>query len=684
MSTVRKHVARHTHVASDIIGDVASAQRGGVSANVDWMSVPYIKLLGNAFFEDLTQLECACPTYDWATLEPYLWGWSSEYVWTPSSHVLPLNDAYLAFKDTATGNYMVIQSIFSAMDPTNLMLYISQSLLVKKDISAGGMVTSNQGALVLGSGFNVESEMPQIILSHYGAGYGTKNILQINNADGYVSGGVYHAPTLANLKVSKIYVDYLKKVNGDDWDLGAWNGGTVTNGIIAPSIVVNSGTYPECAFIGVGSSPVAGRIVWGDGSGWQLKFGYGASGNPFGTITDTVIFTDTGNLTLAGAVTTTDANISNNAHVSGMIESKEYWQHLNASDFMNALNNHTFTDTTGYILFADLNSPYYSLKLHGSLLMGTDTNPTLVCSQNLAVEKDLILKGMIDSLEGELVLNGGAYAPGWGPASKNPFIWLAQGGIYGSYNTLEIRISGASAWDWGNLQCGILTPTSIDCSGIVHGGGGSGNAFLIGDDCYLVDINTANRIGIQGVADATQGGVRFGSNGPWLYRDYAYLRTDTGFVCNGYLVAGTLANTTTTGPLYVNSSHEIGYNGSSIRYKENVEDLPDCSWIYDLRPVSFDWKDANRQKEEGGGIGLIAEEVNEVYPKLVSLNKDGLPESVHYEWLGIPLLVEVKKLRDRVETLDQNEEKQVQNEEILLQLMTELDDLRNQLGLTPV
>jgi len=49
---------------------------------------------------------------------------------------------------------------------------------------------------------------------------------------------------------------------------------------------------------------------------------------------------------------------------------------------------------------------------------------------------------------------------------------------------------------------------------------------------------------------------------------------------------------------------------------------------------------------------LIAEEVNELCPELVFLDAEGEPEGVHYEWLGIPLIVEIKKLHKRIETLE--------------------------------
>lgn len=199
---------------------------------------------------------------------------------------------------------------------------------------------------------------------------------------------------------------------------------------------------------------------------------------------------------------------------------------------------------------------------------------------------------------------------------------------------------------------GALSASSISSSGVIHGGGSSGDAFKVGDDIYIVDVNNANRLSLQGAQSRTQAGIQFGSGGMWLYRDSAYLRCSSGLIVDGYIVAASWANTTQYGPLYRNASGQIGYNTSALRFKDNISDEEDCSWLYKLRPVTFDWKDQQRKQEEGRQLGLIAEEVNELYPQLVFHDSEGKPEGVHYEWLGVPLIVEMKKLRSRVEALE--------------------------------
>ena len=217
-----------------------------------------------------------------------------------------------------------------------------------------------------------------------------------------------------------------------------------------------------------------------------------------------------------------------------------------------------------------------------------------------------MVRGQVESYEGIITLHGG-YA-GWAPTS-NPMIYLAEGGDYGSKNTLEIRKFVNGGWGWGDLACGTITS--------------AGNLYLTGN-----------------------------TNG-YLWNNGGYIRQSGGygFVADGTMTSGSLAYSGTVA-VYTNNNGTLIKNPSSIRYKQNIETLSDCSWLYNLRPVNFDWKDEEREQVEGKQIGLIAEEVYAQCPQLTWFDRDGKPEGVHYERLGIPLLVEVKKLHQRVEALE--------------------------------
>ena len=90
---------------------------------------------------------------------------------------------------------------------------------------------------------------------------------------------------------------------------------------------------------------------------------------------------------------------------------------------------------------------------------------------------------------------------------------------------------------------------------------------------------------------------------------------------------------------------------SSARYKENIRDLEiDTSNIYSLRPVSYN-AITEKGVEEHNSFGLVAEEVNEIYPELISYNEKGQPDAVSYLRLPVFLLAEIQKLRKELDEL---------------------------------
>tara|TARA_B110000495_G_scaffold116379_1_gene100937 strand:+ start:1046 stop:1900 length:855 start_codon:yes stop_codon:yes gene_type:complete len=99
-----------------------------------------------------------------------------------------------------------------------------------------------------------------------------------------------------------------------------------------------------------------------------------------------------------------------------------------------------------------------------------------------------------------------------------------------------------------------------------------------------------------------------------------------------------------TGSAFVTSLTET----SALRYKKSVKSLKKQSTnVYKLRPVHFEWKDSSR-----GDIGLIAEEVQKIYPELVSIGIDGQAEGISYTKLTSVLIKTVQELSARIEKLE--------------------------------
>jgi hypothetical protein len=86
---------------------------------------------------------------------------------------------------------------------------------------------------------------------------------------------------------------------------------------------------------------------------------------------------------------------------------------------------------------------------------------------------------------------------------------------------------------------------------------------------------------------------------------------------------------------------------SSRRFKKNIRPLSiDSELIYALRVVEYE-----KRKSDYTEIGMVAEEVHKVLPRMVVYDKKGRPESLKFRELNILMLREVQKLRKEVDAL---------------------------------
>lgn len=89
---------------------------------------------------------------------------------------------------------------------------------------------------------------------------------------------------------------------------------------------------------------------------------------------------------------------------------------------------------------------------------------------------------------------------------------------------------------------------------------------------------------------------------------------------------------------------------SSLRFKEELQPIENTiEKVNKLRGVSFKWKSNEDSPRE---IGVIAEEVAEVFPELVFLDEKGKPLGVHYDKFVAVLIEAVKDLDKRVKELE--------------------------------
>jgi len=230
---------------------------------------------------------------------------------------------------------------------------------------------------------------------------------------------------------------------------------------------------------------------------------------------------------------------------------------------------------------------------------------------------------------------------------------------------IEIKMFEASNLGSGTASpayLGIYPATAMNGSDATHDTRINAPWVNIG---YVPDIDSGyNHRPINAISThynyAASSGTYSGPNYSWQGdADTGMYRTGTNSI--GFTAGDGLRVSIGTGGMYiytasVASAVEVNRNAasglltvvsSSRRYKDNIVDLDiNTENIYDLRPVSFDWK-SNGESD----FGYIAEEVSDILPELVVYNDDNTPEAVKYKQLSVLMLEELKTLREEVKDL---------------------------------
>jgi len=167
---------------------------------------------------------------------------------------------------------------------------------------------------------------------------------------------------------------------------------------------------------------------------------------------------------------------------------------------------------------------------------------------------------------------------------------------------------------------------------------GSYNIALGFDAGYNVTNGSYNiEIGASGTA-SDSGTIQIGSEGT---------QTST-------KIAGIYGTQVTGSAVYVTATGQLGVQPSSERYKTDIATMPELSRkLAQLRPVTFHYRTDPKSVQQ---YGLIAEEVDKVYPELVIRDDSDKIQGVHYEELAPMLLAEVQKqqtiIKDEAERVD--------------------------------
>ena len=119
------------------------------------------------------------------------------------------------------------------------------------------------------------------------------------------------------------------------------------------------------------------------------------------------------------------------------------------------------------------------------------------------------------------------------------------------------------------------------------------------------------------------------------------IRIGTKTIHKRVIIAGITNSAIVGWPVYVNTNGRLGVQPSSIRFKKDVRDMGASSdRIMKLRPVTFQYKSDPSGARQ---YGLIAEEVQRVYPELVMHDDKGRTMGVRYDLLPAILLNQMKR-----------------------------------------
>jgi hypothetical protein len=171
--------------------------------------------------------------------------------------------------------------------------------------------------------------------------------------------------------------------------------------------------------------------------------------------------------------------------------------------------------------------------------------------------------------------------------------------------------------------------------------------FQGGDDAALYDVNVVNTLGVYGVQDSTVGAIKLGSSGQTLYSNATGVGIGTTTPGATLHIQGAISGSTMTltGTATVQSLVET----STQELKKNITPMESTiTTLYKLEPSRFNWISTDEPD-----IGLIAEQVEQIFPELVTHDADGKLIGVKYSKLTVLLLKAVQEMSQRIESLEQ-------------------------------
>jgi hypothetical protein len=224
-------------------------------------------------------------------------------------------------------------------------------------------------------------------------------------------------------------------------------------------------------------------------------------------------------------------------------------------------------------------------------------------------------------------------------------------GYYALYSNTTGTHNTASGY-----QALYSTTTGIEDTGVGYGAlhtnttGKENTAF--GNEALYAVTTGANNIamGFHAGIDLTSGSNDIDIGNAGVTAESGVIRIGTAGTQTKTFVAGIENSKVTGAAVYVTSSGQIGVLASSERYKTAIAPMgANTQKLRQLRPVTFRLK---TDPEGAVQYGLIAEEVDKVYPELVIRDDQGKIQGVRYDELAPMLLNEMQKQQQKLAAED--------------------------------
>jgi hypothetical protein len=346
-----------------------------------------------------------------------------------------------------------------------------------------------------------------------------------------------------------------------------------------------------------------------------------------------------------------------------------------ASTVLSAVTAATATNTIDNHYFAQI-WQWGTLSTGTAMTLTTSsmTSGTLLTLSNTSTAANAVT--VLSVVNGEAgasyalkVTNSGAANTGYAGYFNNPD--TGSGTNYGVYSTGSSTTATA-----GNFQNFVSSGSTIGLYGESDGTGGTAAYFIAkaatgSTNGIYAQANSTSGIAASFNATATSGttyglysvAASTGTFGAGNFNASASSGTTYGLYsidasASGY--GGYLTNSTSTGiALFCSATLSTGCGGnqtwhstSDIRLKKDIADLSadhGLNAILQLRPVTYRWKD--KKTDKGRRIGLIAQQVEPLYPEIVGTDSGGM-KSIGYGDLVVPLIKALQEQHVEIDALN--------------------------------